>query len=76
MRSPNKFRLKYILECLYNVVMNPFTCIRGLESEKGRFVENTSPLSESVKNERNGSPMKSSFAFEQRLGQLRTVPLR
>jgi len=43
MRSPNKFRLKYILDCLYNSVTNPFTCVRGLESGKGRFAENISP---------------------------------
>ena len=66
MRSPNKFQLKYLLECLNNAVMNPFTCVRDLESGKGRFIENTSPSSESAKVERNGSPEKSSFAFERR----------
>jgi len=28
-----------------------FPCVRGLESGKGRFVENTSPSSENAKNE-------------------------
>jgi len=43
-----------------------FPCVRGLEKGKGKFAENTSPSSESTKVERNGSPEKSSFAFEQR----------
>jgi len=40
-------------------VANSFPCIRGLESRKGRFAENTSPLSENAKLERNSSPVKS-----------------
>jgi len=51
---------------LYNAVMNPFTCVRGLESGKDRFAENTPPSSsENAKVERKGSPEKSSFALSE-----------
>jgi len=66
MRSPNKFRLKYLLEYLYNAVTKLFTCVKGLENENGSFAENASPSSENAKVEQNGSPEKSSFAFERR----------
>jgi len=45
------------------VSYEPFTWVRGLEVEKGRFVENTSPLSGNAKVEQYGSPVISPLAL-------------
>jgi len=55
--------LKYILEYFVQCSYEPSTWVRSLEVRKGRFTENTSPLSENAKVEKYGSPVKSSLAL-------------